>query len=114
MRPTELGAGASPLGLLTEQSEPATGAAVGSFPPAFSHVGRIASDVRLAGGRRRSLTSSRAGFISTTANVNVGIAPDSGATVACLLLALSPTGGPGLGAPAPVVHPLESLLARQR
>ncbi|KYF94184.1 hypothetical protein BE17_33775 [Sorangium cellulosum] len=47
-------------------------------------------------------------------NVNVVIVPDSGATVACLLMALSQTGGLGLGAPAPVVQLLESLLAQQR
>ena len=47
-------------------------------------------------------------------NVNVVIVPDSGATVASLLLALSQTGGLSLGAPAPVVQLLESLLAQQR
>ncbi|WP_437563173.1 hypothetical protein [Sorangium sp. So ce542] len=46
-------------------------------------------------------------------NVNVVIVPDSGATVACLL-ALAQTGGLSLGAPAPVVRLLESLLAQQR
>ncbi|WP_437563188.1 glycoside hydrolase family 15 protein [Sorangium sp. So ce542] len=44
----ELCARASPLGLLPEQIEPATGAFVGNFPQAFSHVGLIASGVSLA------------------------------------------------------------------
>ncbi|WP_437978365.1 hypothetical protein WMF11_18165 [Sorangium sp. So ce295] len=46
--------------------------------------------------------------------MNIVILPDSGATVACLLLALSKTGGLSLGAPAPVTQLLESLLAQQR
>ncbi|WP_437320183.1 glycoside hydrolase family 15 protein [Sorangium sp. So ce385] len=44
----ELCARASPIGLLPEQIEPATGAFVGNFPQAFSHVGLIASGVSLA------------------------------------------------------------------
>lgn len=44
----DLCARASPLGLLPEQIEPATGAFVGNFPQAFSHVGLIASGVSLA------------------------------------------------------------------
>jgi GH15 family glucan-1,4-alpha-glucosidase len=39
---------ASPLGLLSEQIEPSTGALIGNFPQAFSHVGVIASGVNLA------------------------------------------------------------------
>ncbi|GGI09181.1 glycoside hydrolase family 15 protein [Egicoccus halophilus] len=42
---------ANPLGLLPEQIDPATGAFLGNFPQAFSHVGVIASSVELA--RRR-------------------------------------------------------------
>jgi GH15 family glucan-1,4-alpha-glucosidase len=38
----------SPLGLLSEQIDPATGAFIGNFPQAFSHIGIIASGVRLA------------------------------------------------------------------
>jgi GH15 family glucan-1,4-alpha-glucosidase len=40
---------ASPLGLLPEQIDPATGAFLGNFPQAFSHVGLISSAVNLAG-----------------------------------------------------------------
>ena len=39
---------ASPLGLLSEQIDPSTGAFVGNFPQAFSHIGIIASGVTLA------------------------------------------------------------------
>jgi len=39
---------ANPLGLLPEQIDPATGAFLGNFPQAFSHVGVIQSGVRLA------------------------------------------------------------------
>ncbi|MEX5632540.1 glycoside hydrolase family 15 protein [Parafrankia sp. FMc2] len=39
---------ASPLGLLSEQIDPATGAFMGNFPQAFSHIGIIASGVNLA------------------------------------------------------------------
>ncbi|MGK4005247.1 glycoside hydrolase family 15 protein [Sorangium sp. So ce1036] len=44
----QLCARASPLGLLPEQIDPATGAFVGNFPQAFSHVGLIASGVALS------------------------------------------------------------------
>ncbi|MEV4567734.1 glycoside hydrolase family 15 protein [Nonomuraea sp. NPDC049419] len=39
---------ASPVGLLPEQIDPATGAFMGNFPQAFSHIGVIASGVNLA------------------------------------------------------------------
>ncbi|MET8160586.1 glycoside hydrolase family 15 protein [Sphaerisporangium sp. NPDC005289] len=39
---------ASPLGLLPEQIDPTTGAFMGNFPQAFSHIGIIASGVNLA------------------------------------------------------------------
>jgi alpha,alpha-trehalase len=39
---------ANPLGLLPEQIDPATGAFVGNFPQAFSHVGLISSGTNLA------------------------------------------------------------------
>jgi GH15 family glucan-1,4-alpha-glucosidase len=39
---------ASPLGLLPEQIDPGTGAFLGNFPQAFSHVGLISSAVTLA------------------------------------------------------------------
>jgi GH15 family glucan-1,4-alpha-glucosidase len=39
---------ASPLGLLPEQIDPATGAFFGNFPQAFSHIGVIAAGVTLA------------------------------------------------------------------
>ncbi|WP_328885484.1 glycoside hydrolase family 15 protein [Streptomyces sp. NBC_00316] len=39
---------ASPLGLLSEQIDPSTGAFIGNFPQAFSHIGIIASGVNLA------------------------------------------------------------------
>ncbi|MEV7232132.1 glycoside hydrolase family 15 protein [Polymorphospora sp. NPDC051019] len=38
----------SPLGLLSEQIDPATGTFIGNFPQAFSHIGIIASGVNLA------------------------------------------------------------------
>ncbi|MGI5489536.1 glycoside hydrolase family 15 protein [Microtetraspora malaysiensis] len=38
---------ASPLGLLPEQIDPSTGAFIGNFPQAFSHIGVIASGVNL-------------------------------------------------------------------
>ncbi|MFD0475196.1 glycoside hydrolase family 15 protein [Nonomuraea thailandensis] len=48
---TSLCARASPLGLLPEQIDPATGAFMGNFPQAFSHIGIIASGVNLARAR---------------------------------------------------------------
>lgn len=42
---------ASPLGLLSEQIDPATGELTGNFPQAFSHIGVIASGVTLARAR---------------------------------------------------------------
>lgn len=39
---------ASPLGLFSEQIDPSTGAFMGNFPQAFSHIGVIASGVNLA------------------------------------------------------------------
>jgi GH15 family glucan-1,4-alpha-glucosidase len=42
---------ASPLGLLSEQIDPTTGAFMGNFPQAFSHIGVIASGVNLARAR---------------------------------------------------------------
>ncbi|MGK4005240.1 hypothetical protein WMF31_21605 [Sorangium sp. So ce1036] len=47
-------------------------------------------------------------------NVNVVIVPDAGATVACLLVALSQGGGLGPAAPTSVAQLLESLIAQQR
>ena len=44
-------AGANPLGLLPEQIDPTTGAFLGNFPQAFSHVGLISSAVNLARAR---------------------------------------------------------------
>jgi GH15 family glucan-1,4-alpha-glucosidase len=38
---------ANPLGLLPEQIDPGTGAFLGNFPQAFSHVGLISSAVNL-------------------------------------------------------------------
>ncbi|MGP3962235.1 glycoside hydrolase family 15 protein [Nonomuraea sp. 3N208] len=45
---------ASPLGLLPEQIDPSTGAFMGNFPQAFSHIGVIASGVNLARARASS------------------------------------------------------------
>ena len=42
---------ANPLGLLPEQIDPTTGAFLGNFPQAFSHVGLISSAVNLARAR---------------------------------------------------------------
>lgn len=39
---------ANPLGLLSEQIDPSTGAFLGNFPQAFSHVGLVSSGVNLA------------------------------------------------------------------
>jgi GH15 family glucan-1,4-alpha-glucosidase len=39
---------ANPLGLLSEQIDPSTGAFLGNFPQAFSHVGLVSSAVNLA------------------------------------------------------------------
>jgi GH15 family glucan-1,4-alpha-glucosidase len=39
---------ASPLGLLSEQIDPASGEFMGNFPQAFSHLGVISSGVRIA------------------------------------------------------------------
>ncbi|MGW0929898.1 glycoside hydrolase family 15 protein [Streptomyces sp. NPDC002644] len=50
---------ASPLGLLSEQIDPTTGAFMGNFPQAFSHIGVIASGVNLA--RARAQSRARAG-----------------------------------------------------
>jgi GH15 family glucan-1,4-alpha-glucosidase len=47
---------ANPLGLLSEQIDPSTGALMGNFPQAFSHVGIIASGVNLARARRGELS----------------------------------------------------------
>ncbi|MFF9162561.1 glycoside hydrolase family 15 protein [Streptomyces longwoodensis] len=46
----------SPLGLLPEQIEPTTGAFMGNFPQAFSHIGIIASGVNLARARAGTRT----------------------------------------------------------
>jgi hypothetical protein len=40
--------GAGALGLLPEQIDPSTGAFLGNYPQAFSHVGLISSAVNLA------------------------------------------------------------------
>jgi GH15 family glucan-1,4-alpha-glucosidase len=45
---------ASPLGLLSEQIDPASGELTGNFPQAFSHIGVIASGVTLARATRRT------------------------------------------------------------
>lgn len=42
---------ASPHGLLAEEADPVTGAALGNYPQAFSHIGLINSAVRLARAR---------------------------------------------------------------
>jgi NADPH:quinone reductase-like Zn-dependent oxidoreductase len=41
-------AGASPLGLLSEQIDPSRGERTGNFPQAFGHIGVIAGGVTLA------------------------------------------------------------------
>jgi len=51
---------ASPLGLLPEQIDPSTGAFVGNFPQAFSHIGVIAGGVNLARARERARTGGSA------------------------------------------------------
>jgi GH15 family glucan-1,4-alpha-glucosidase len=48
-----LGGRAGPLGLLPEQIDPSTGAFLGNYPQAFSHVGLISSGVNLARATRR-------------------------------------------------------------
>jgi GH15 family glucan-1,4-alpha-glucosidase len=48
----------SPLGLLAEGSDPATGAPRGNFPQAYSHLGIIDSAVRLE--RARAATQQEA------------------------------------------------------
>ncbi|MGV9598518.1 glycoside hydrolase family 15 protein [Streptosporangium sandarakinum] len=45
---SSLCARASPVGLMPEQIDPSTGAFMGNFPQAFSHIGIIASGVNLA------------------------------------------------------------------
>jgi alpha,alpha-trehalase len=45
---TSLCSRASPLGLLSEQIDPSTGAFMGNYPQAFSHIGVIASGVTIA------------------------------------------------------------------
>jgi GH15 family glucan-1,4-alpha-glucosidase len=51
---------ANPLGLFPEQIHPGTGEFLGNFPQAFSHVGVLASGLRLlkAQQRRRSAEAS--------------------------------------------------------
>jgi GH15 family glucan-1,4-alpha-glucosidase len=44
---TSLCARANPVGLMPEQIDPSTGAFMGNFPQAFSHIGIIASGVNL-------------------------------------------------------------------
>jgi GH15 family glucan-1,4-alpha-glucosidase len=44
---------AGPLGLLPEQLDPSTGAFLGNYPQAFSHVGLVSSGVNLARASRR-------------------------------------------------------------
>jgi GH15 family glucan-1,4-alpha-glucosidase len=48
---------ANPLGLLPEQIHPDTGEFLGNFPQAFSHVGILASGLRLLKAERASATS---------------------------------------------------------
>lgn len=50
---------ANPLGLLPEQIDPTTGAFLGNFPQAFSHVGVIGSGINLARARTRAATAIR-------------------------------------------------------
>jgi GH15 family glucan-1,4-alpha-glucosidase len=47
-RYASLCARASPLGLLSEQIDPATGELSGNFPQAFSHIGVISAGVTIA------------------------------------------------------------------
>jgi GH15 family glucan-1,4-alpha-glucosidase len=56
---------ASPLGLLSEQIDPSTGAFIGNFPQAFSHIGVIASGVTLA--RSTGATGGHANAAGTSA-----------------------------------------------
>jgi alpha,alpha-trehalase len=51
---------ANPLGLLPEQIHPVTGEFLGNFPQAFSHVGVLASGLRLLKAERASATASDA------------------------------------------------------
>ena len=46
---------ANALGLLPEQVDPSSGAFLGNFPQAFSHVGLISSAVNLTGLMKRNL-----------------------------------------------------------
>ncbi len=48
--PTRCAPDAGPLGLLSEQIDPTSGAFLGNYPQAFSHVGVISSGINL--GRR--------------------------------------------------------------
>src|SRR5439155_23329763 len=50
----------SPLGLLAEGSDPATGAPRGNFPQAYSHLGVIDSAVRLERARAAEQAEDRA------------------------------------------------------
>ncbi|WP_037569902.1 glycoside hydrolase family 15 protein [Phaeacidiphilus oryzae] len=52
---------AGPLGLLPEQIDPSTGAFIGNFPQAFSHIGVISSGVNLA--RARAMGGTGAGRV---------------------------------------------------
>ena len=45
----EICALAGPLGLMSEQHDPSSGAALGNHPQAYSHLGVINAAVRLAG-----------------------------------------------------------------
>ena len=49
---------ANPLGLLPEQIHPDTGEFLGNFPQAFSHVGVLASGLRLLKAERRAANAS--------------------------------------------------------
>jgi GH15 family glucan-1,4-alpha-glucosidase len=49
---------ANPLGLLPEQIDPSSGAFLGNYPQAFSHIGIIASGVNLARTRRAGASPS--------------------------------------------------------
>jgi GH15 family glucan-1,4-alpha-glucosidase len=50
---------ANPLGLLSEQIDPRSGAFLGNYPQAFSHVGLISSGINLARLTRKSATEAR-------------------------------------------------------